>query len=386
MRQAPTIAIVGAGPAGLTLANVLQRHGWRADVFEADVSVDARDQGGSLDLHPEEGQRALARAGLLDAFMAIARHEDQETRLVHHATGELLREQIPAPGEGDRPEIDRQALRALLLHPLAAGVVRWGERLEAVLPRADGRHDLRCASGVKGPYDLVVGADGAWSKVRAALTPAQPAYTGVTFIELWLRDVDRRHPRAARLVGHGTLFALHGGAGIVGQRNGNATLRVYAALRTGAANGACPDPALATIGKDALLARFAGWAPSLLDLIAEAEGIAAVRPIMALPPGLRWPHRTGLTVIGDAAHVMPPLGVGVNLAMLDAAELAEALVGADDWRAGQRRGEESMWARAAGIAPGCIEALADMFDDNGARALVEQLEAHARRDGAGLSR
>ena len=63
MRQAPTIAIVGAGPAGLTLANVLQRHGWRADVFEADVSVDARDQGGSLDLHPEEGQRALARAG-----------------------------------------------------------------------------------------------------------------------------------------------------------------------------------------------------------------------------------------------------------------------------------------------------------------------------------
>lgn len=383
MPQVPTIVIIGAGPAGLTAANILQRHGWRADVFEADAAVDARDQGGSLDLHPDEGQRALARAGLLDAFMAIARHEDQETRLVDHATGAVLREAIPAPGAGDRPEIDRLALRQLLLQPLAAGTVRWGQRLDAVIERADGRFGLRCAGGEQGPYDLVIGADGAWSRVRAALTPARPVYRGVTFVELWLHDVDRRHPEAAGRVGHGTLFALHGGDGIVAQRNGNATLRVYAALRTGGPGDGRAAPGMADIGKDALLARFAGWSPSLLALIAEADRIAAVRPIVSLPAGTRWPHRAGLTVIGDAAHVMPPLGVGVNLAMLDAAELADALVSDADWRAAQRRSEASMLDRAAAIAPHCIEALDEMFGDHGARALRQQLETHARDGGAG---
>jgi 2-polyprenyl-6-methoxyphenol hydroxylase-like FAD-dependent oxidoreductase len=140
---------------------------------------------------------------------------------------------------------------------------------------------------------------------------------------------------------------------------------------------------MADIGKDALLARFAGWSPSLLALIAGADRIAAVRPIVSLPAGTRWPHRAGLTVIGDAAHVMPPLGVGVNLAMLDAAELADALVSDDDWRAAQRRGEASMLDRAAAIAPHCIEALDEMFGDHGARALRQQLETHARDGGAG---
>lgn len=376
MPQVPTIAIIGAGPAGLTLANILQRHGWRADVFEADAAIDARDQGGSLDLHPGQGQRALAQAGLLDAFMAVARHEDQETRLVHHATGAVLREEIPAAGMGERPEIDRLALRQLLLRPLDAGTVRWGRRLEDVIPRADGRHGLRCAGGEMGPYDLVIGADGAWSRVRAALTPAQPVYCGVTFVELWLHDVDRRHPEAAARVGHGTMFSRHRGNGIVAQRNGNATVRVYAALRTGPQAGSRPDPALAGIGKDALLARFAGWSPSLLALIAEADRIAAVRPIVSLPAGTRWPHRTGLTAVGDAAHVMRSLGVGVNLAMQDAAELAEALVSGDDWRAAQRRSEAAMLDRAAAVATQCIESLDELFDNPQAQAPWHGHEAH----------
>lgn len=375
MPQPPAIAIIGAGPAGLTAANVLQRHGLRADIFEADAAVDARDQGGSLDLHPAEGQLALQKAGLLEAFMAIARHEDQEQRLADHATGELLREKIPEPGTGDRPEIDRLVLRELLLQPLAAGTIRWGSRLEAVVARPDGRYDLRCRAGLAGPYDLVVGADGAWSKVRTALTPVQPAYTGVTFIELWLSDVDRRHAGIARQVGHGTLFSLHGGAGIVAQRNGNATLRVYAAVRTRPEESDRPDLALAGITQDDLLSRFAGWAPSLLALIAKADRVAAVRPIVALPPGARWTHRAGLTLVGDAAHVMPPLGVGVNLAMLDAAELAEALVEGADWRAGQQRYETTMLDRAEGIAAQCAVAFDEMFDGEGGRAMQAQMDA-----------
>lgn len=375
MPQPLAIAIIGAGPAGLTAANVLQRHGWRADIFEADAALGARDQGGSLDLHPGEGQVALHKAGLFDAFMGIARHEDQEQRLADHATGELLREEIPEPGAGDRPEIDRVVLRELLLQRLAPDTVHWGVRLQAVVARPDGRYDLRCQGGLAGPYDLVVGADGAWSKVRAALTPVQPVYTGVTFVELWLADVDRHHPEIARRVGHGTYFSMHGGAGIVAQRNGNATLRVYAAIRTRPEETDRPDLALAGRTREDLLARFPGWAPSLLAMIRQADRIAALRPIVALPPGTRWPYRAGLTLVGDAAHVMPPLGVGVNLAMLDAAELAEALVGGDDWRAAQQRYEARMLDRAAETAAQCAQSFEEMFEEEGGLALQAQRDA-----------
>ncbi len=375
MPQPLAIAIIGAGPAGLTAANVLQRHGWRADIFEADAALGARDQGGSLDLHPGEGQVALHKAGLFDAFMGIARHEDQEQRLADHATGELLREEIPEPGAGDRPEIDRVVLRELLLQRLAPDTVHWGVRLQAVVARPDGRYDLRCQGGLAGPYDLVVGADGAWSKVRAALTPVQPVYTGVTFVELWLADVDRHHPEIARRVGHGTYFSMHGGAGIVAQRNGNATLRVYAAIRTRPEETDRPDLALAGMTREDLLARFPGWAPSLLAMIRQADRIAALRPIVALPPGTRWPCRAGLTLVGDAAHVMPPLGVGVNLAMLDAAELAEALVGGDDWRAAQQRYEARMLDRAAETAAQCAQSFEEMFEEEGGLALQAQRDA-----------
>lgn len=376
MSKHPSIAIVGAGPGGLTAANILSRNGWRFDVFEADHSESSRDQGGTLDLHPEDGQVALERAGLLSAFLAVARHEDQEQRVRDFATGNLLQGEIPGPGEGNRPEIDRSVLRKLMLAPLGPGAIRWGVRIDEVLSCADGRHALKSAAGMFGPYDLVVGADGAWSKSRAALTDVRPAYTGITFVELWLNDVDRRHPALSSLVGHGTMFSLHDGAGIIGQRNGNASIRVYAAFRTSREESDRPDITLANIDKDQLLARFNGWAPSLLALIAESDRIAAVRPISSMPAPLGWPHRDGLTLVGDAAHVMPPLGVGVNLAMLDAADLAQALVSGDDWRLAVERYEKLMLERSASMAAQIACAFEEWFGDAASQAIMEDLSSH----------
>ncbi len=210
--------------------------------------------------------------------------------------------------------------------------------------------------------DLVIGADGAGSAVRAALTDARPVYTGVTFVELWMTDVDRKHPEIARFVGRGTLFALHDEKGIFAQRNGNAVVRVYAALKTSNDTAERPERALAGMSKHDLLARYEGWSPALRSLIRDADRIAAIRPIVSLPAGTKWPARSGLTLVGDAAHVMPPMGTGVNLAMLDAAELAEAIVSATNWRNAVRAQEQVMLDRATPIAEACLRGFGEWFD------------------------
>jgi 2-polyprenyl-6-methoxyphenol hydroxylase-like FAD-dependent oxidoreductase len=302
------IAIVGAGPAGLTAARILQMNGCAVHVFEADASTRARDQGGTLDLHEDTGQVALQRAGLTEAFRAQARFDDQESRLIDTATAESLFEDIPAPGQDNRPEVDRKALRDLLLASLDPETVRWGSKLQEVITETDGRHRLRCADRISEPYDLVIGADGAWSKVRAALSPVTPVYTGVTFVELWIDDVDRLHPDIARVVGHGIMFALEPGKGVIAQRNGHGQVRVYAAFHApagwGAANGR--DPVAPRLPHQHVASLVAGWSPRLRALIDRASDIAFLRPIVALPSAFRWTYWPGLTLVGDAALALRP--------------------------------------------------------------------------------
>ncbi|TQN61299.1 FAD-dependent monooxygenase [Agrobacterium tumefaciens] len=375
MLQHPIVAIVGAGPAGLTAASILQRHNWKTVVFEADTSAQARDQGGTLDLHADTGQLALEKAGLLPCFNNIARHEDQETRVLDYRSATILAEDLPAPGEGQRPEIDRHALRELLLASIAPETVQWDHRLKTVTSHSDGKHSLHFENGRTECFDLVIGADGAWSRVRPALTDVQPVYTGTTFVELRIDAIDERHPSIAEMIGRGSIFALHAEMGLIAQRNGNGHVRVYAAIPVAPAEGQRPDMALAGITRNELLKRFSGWSEKLLKMILNADAITAVRPIIALPAGLRWAHRPGLTLIGDAAHVMPPVGVGVNLAMLDAADLAEALVSASDWPLAVERFETMMQNRAASIAEDAASGFADMFSQDAPAGIVEHMNS-----------
>ncbi|GAA2797676.1 FAD-dependent oxidoreductase [Nonomuraea dietziae] len=133
------ISIIGAGPGGLTCARILQRRGLAVTVHDRDSGPNARDQGGTLDLHADSGQRALREADLLEEFFALARPEGQEMRQMNPA-GEILFHHVPEDGELFKPEINRGDLRDLLLGSLQPGTVQWGPR-----PRLDQRPRRRAA-------------------------------------------------------------------------------------------------------------------------------------------------------------------------------------------------------------------------------------------------
>ncbi|MFD5761056.1 FAD-dependent oxidoreductase, partial [Streptomyces sp. NPDC127044] len=157
------ISIIGAGPGGLTCARILQQHGIPVTVYDRDPEVNSRNQGGSLDLHEEDGQLALREAGLLEEFFALARLESQEMRRMD-PEGRVLAHHLPDAGETVSPEIDRGQLRDLLLGSLAAGTVQWGCTLASVSGPADGPRTLTFADGTAVEADLGMGGAGGVSR------------------------------------------------------------------------------------------------------------------------------------------------------------------------------------------------------------------------------
>ncbi|MGC0374301.1 FAD-dependent oxidoreductase [Streptomyces sp. SAI-229] len=359
---APRIAVIGAGPGGLTCARILQRHGITVTVHDRDAGPDARDQGGTLDLHADNGQIALREAGLLEEFFELARPEGQEMRQLDPA-GTVLFHHVPEPDERFKPEIDRGQLRDLLLGSLRPGTVHWNHTLRDVGGPAEGPRQLRFTDGTTVEADLVVGADGAWSTVRRAVSPATPQYSGVSFLEAWFHDVTTRHPDIAELVGQGGAAAADGDRGLFAQRNSGDHIRVYLIQRVPAdwitADGLTPQD---TDGIRArLLERYRDWSPRLRRLITDNDGPYVDRPIHALPVPHTWEHDPTVTLLGDAAHLMPPLGVGVNLALLDACELALALARHDTVGDAVRAYEKTMLPRSTETARLLDGAAADLL-------------------------
>ncbi len=381
MKKQIRIAIIGGGPGGLTLARILLQRGIQSTVFELDEHPLSRPQGGTLDLHPESGQFALRHAGLEAEFRSIARYEDQETRL-YDKTGKLHHEDSDAQN-GDRPEADRGQLRQILLDSLPEGVVRWGCKMSSIKPLEDGTYAVSFDNGESGIFDLAVGADGAWSRIRPLVSDAKPDYTGVTFVEVGIDDVDTQYPEIAHTVGHGTMFALSDGKALVSQRNSNAHIRTYVSLRKPedwSSNGGL-DLSSPANSRACLIAHFSDWSPKLLSLIAYCNDRIVPLPLYALPIGHSWTNRVGITLLGDAAHLMSPFsGEGVNSAMLDAAELAIALAEAEDWTTAVKSYEAGMFGRAEQAAQWAAGGLEGTMSDDGLASTLEWMQSNGNPD------
>lgn len=364
------IAIIGAGPGGLTLARVLHVHGIAVTVYETEASPDARSQGGLLDLHENGGQHALRAAGLYEKFSGIIQAGADAKRLMDKH-GTILFERS---GNDARPEVARGDLRRMLLDSLPAETVRWGHKLTKATSLGGGRHEVMFANGVTATTDLLVGADGARSKVRPLLSEAKPAYSGFTYIETILFDGDTRHKASAESVGGGTLMVTAPGQAIFTHRYATGTLHTYAVLKK-------PEEWFARIDfsdRAAALARIAeefdGWAPTLKALITDSDTAPVLRPIYALPVGHRWDRVPGVTLLGDAAHLMPPSGEGgANLAMYEGAELAKAIASNPDnnLEAALAAYEMGIFPRSASEAAGAVEVLDVCYGENTPQSLVD---------------
>ncbi|UKZ82794.1 hypothetical protein TrVFT333_010592 [Trichoderma virens FT-333] len=376
--MSPTIAIIGAGPCGLTLARLLERKGVDYVVYERDESDDSNRRGGSLDIHAETGQLALKEAGLFNEFKKHARYEDTSFAIANQQG-----ERVFQIGQArDAPEIDRVLLRQILLDSIPKEKVRWNHVLKSVTLEQDGQHILQFTNGSSASgFKLVIGADGAWSKVRASITPAKPQYSGNHYIESRINPDSPYYPTMVSKVGAGTLMCLGSSKEIVTQRQGNGSYRIYLGVTVpeNFVRGGIVDLEDTESTRRLFLSSefFGNWAEELKDLIRYSEDFRSWPLYYMAPEAVSWNSVPGLTLVGDAAHVATPNGEGVNCAMADALSLASKLAthGTDALDRAVVEYEEDMFRRGVEHIKSGLEMAAIIRHEDGPAALISFFNA-----------
>lgn len=355
------IAIVGGGPGGLTLARILQMRNADVTVYERDVNKDARAQGATLDLHHESGLRALEEAGLMDAFKANFRPGADFLRVVDKH-GNILEEdndRHEGPAEAYRPEIDRGPLKKILLESLQPGTVIWDCQFLSLTPEKDG-WQLHFKDGKTAYADIVIAADGANSRIRPYITDIKPFYAGVTMVEGAVYNSAENSPRVHQLLNGGKLFILGDEKTLIVSSKGDGSLVFYTGCKT--AEDWVKKAGIDFSDKVQVLAwfkaTFTSWDDIWDELFEHAAAAFIPRPQYCMPFDQTWDALPNLTMLGDAAHLMPPYaGEGVNMAMLDALELGLCLTSNDhpDIRSAIAAYEQAMRTRAAATAEMTME-------------------------------
>jgi 2-polyprenyl-6-methoxyphenol hydroxylase-like FAD-dependent oxidoreductase len=368
------IAIVGGGPGGLTLARILQMNGASVKVYERDLNREVRVQGATLDLHEESGLKALEVAGLMDAFNANYRPGADKLRAVDKHGNIVLDEHGADGGSYNRPEIDRGPLRKILLDSLQPDTVVWDSQFVS-LSEQDGTIKLEFKNGTIAYADIVIAADGANSGIRPYITPIKPFYAGVSVIEGAVYNSERSSPQIHKLLNDGKIFAMGDEKTLIVSSKGDGSLVFYAGLKS--AESWLQDSGIDFRDKAQVFVwfkqEFAGWSNIWDELFENAEPLFIPRPQYCMPLDQTWQALPNLTMLGDAAHLMPPYaGEGVNMAMLDALELADCLLSDifDDTHDAITAYEKQMRARASETAAMTLEQTDSLHSADGLRNLV----------------
>jgi 2-polyprenyl-6-methoxyphenol hydroxylase-like FAD-dependent oxidoreductase len=375
--QNKKIAIVGGGPGGLTLARLLQLKGAAVNVYERDFNKEVRVQGATLDLHEESGLAALQKAGLLDAFKANYRPGAEKMRITDHQATIFFDEHTEQReetfgGKYFRPEIDRGPLRNILLESLQPHTVVWDSHFVTLEKKGNG-WQLKFKNGSSAFAELVIGADGANSALRPYITPIKPFYCGVSALEGNVYHSETAAPTIHRLLKGGKIFAFGGEKDLIVSSKGDGSLTFYVSFKT-------DESWLKNCGiifgdqSQVLLwfkKEFPEWSQVWYELFENATTPFIPRPIYCAPLDQTWESLPNLTMLGDAAHLMPPFaGEGVNMAMLDALELSECL-DFGDMQQSIAAYENQMRKRASVAAQESLENTGWMHSENALTMMLE---------------
>lgn len=330
--QDKQIAIIGGGPGGLTLARLLQIKDVNVKVYERDFDRRARVQGAPLDLHDDSGLAAIRAACLLDEFKANFLPGADKLQIMNEEAEVFHSDHDYKPEENFghkhfRPEIDRGVLRNILLNSLAQDTVVWDSHFINMETHNDGWL-LHFKKGISAYADVVIAADGANSKIRQYVTDAKPFYSGITMLEGNIYQSAINAPGIHALLKGGKIMAFGNEKNILMGQKGNGDLGFYASFKA-------PENWPATSGlnfdnREQITSWFKNyyndWRPLWQELFDQAALPFVPRLIYCAPLEQTWEARPNVTLIGDAAHVMPPFaGEGANMAMLDALELSQKL-------------------------------------------------------------
>jgi len=317
------VAVIGGGPVGLTFARLLQQANVNVKVYERDKDALARIKGGTLDIHSDYGQIALEKAGLLTEFY---KHSRPTGERLANINAEILRDEFPDKEHlYDRPEIDRNDLRKMLLENLKPDTVVWNSKLVS-LEEQDEKFLLHFENGKTESSNLVIGANGGMSHLRKLVTDSIPQYTGTIIIQGEVLNPDETCPNFKKLCGEGNFAVIGEQKFFFSQNKSKGALNYYVSFRK-------PETWIKENGLDFynnqeicsfLNNLLTNWNAIYKELFAATDEFTLL-PMRKLPLE-NWRPHTNITLIGDAAHVMPPFsGIGVNIGLFDALYLAENL-------------------------------------------------------------
>ncbi|MCY1026071.1 NAD(P)/FAD-dependent oxidoreductase, partial [Mammaliicoccus sciuri] len=338
------VAIIGGGPGGLMLGLLLQKQGIPFTIFEKGERDINGNRGGSLDIHEESGQLPIKEAGLIETFKSMARFEGEDTKILG-PDGTLYFED-DAEGEGGRPEIDRGELCDMILTEINPENIRYHYEFKAIETLDNHKVKVTFNHNVSEIFDVVVGADGSFS------------------------DVKQQFPDLAAFNKNGKIMALSGDQAILGQLNGDGSIKVYVTYRMpykdlDTYKALSPDQL-----KSRLLQDFKDWDKELLKYISYADDKVLFRRIYKLPIGFKWERQSNVTLLGDAAHVMSPFaGEGVNTALYDAYLLARAFKNHDNLEDVITAYEDEMYKASEEHAQESQDNLDLMFSNNAAEKM-----------------
>jgi tetracycline resistance monooxygenase len=320
------VAIIGAGPVGLTIAKLLQQNGQHITVYERDTDPQARIWGGTLDLHKSSGQKAMKRAGLLQTYYDLAlpmgiNFADEK--------GNILSTRRPTPEDQfDNPEINRNALRKMLLDSLKTDTVVWDRKLTGLEQQGE-KWILHFENKPGATADFVIIANGGMSGARNFVSDSEVVQTGTFIIQGDIHQPGTNCPDFFQLCNGNRLMTASQGNLLVANPFNNGVLSYGIIFKKPQEwdNGNALDFHNTESVVAFLLKRLSNWSEEYKQLIRSTSFFVGL-PIRKFPLDKPWSKNRPLpiTLIGDSAHLMQPFaGQGVNIGLMDALILSENL-------------------------------------------------------------